>query len=222
MHWIPHTLQPQQFRLIIFTTGVAYQFLVLAVSHFMQRWYLWSATLAGDRLIIMVYTRKERHHAERKNCIVTLTLYTWYLSLGCLTNGSPIIRPWLANNSQATSDNILFSTSGRDRTTHSQTMGHETKWPRNADWSPKALRYQQIQSGVCMSSTARLCFIGRDRLTKFKQIRQQLGLLRTRQQGLSVNDIIAPMTEIRQYFPTAGSRECISILFHDYALSVSR
>ena len=59
-------------------------------------------------------------------------------------------------------------------------------------------------------------------LTKFKAIRKQLGLCRTRQQGLTPDDIREVMVEMRIIYPNAGMREMIGLLFHEHGLAVSR
>ena len=59
-------------------------------------------------------------------------------------------------------------------------------------------------------------------LTKFKAIRKQLGLCRTRQQGLTPDDIQEVMVEMRIIYPDAGVREMIGLLFHEHSLAVSR
>jgi len=60
------------------------------------------------------------------------------------------------------------------------------------------------------------------RLTKFVQIRIGMGLLRTRQQGHTIESIREPMIDLRQIYPKAGIREVISLLFHEKNMSVSR
>ena len=59
-------------------------------------------------------------------------------------------------------------------------------------------------------------------LTKFKAIRKQLGLCRTRQQGLTPDDIREVMVDMWIIYPDAGVREMIGLLFHEHGLSVSR
>ena len=59
-------------------------------------------------------------------------------------------------------------------------------------------------------------------LTKFKAIRKQLGLYRTRQKGLTPDNIRGVMVEMRNIYPDAGVREMIGLLFHEHGLAVSR
>lgn len=59
-------------------------------------------------------------------------------------------------------------------------------------------------------------------LTKLKAIRKQLGLYRTRQQGLTTNDIQEVMVEMRRMYPDAGVCEMIGLLFHEHGMAVSR
>jgi len=49
-----------------------------------------------------------------------------------------------------------------------------------------------------------------------------MGLLRTRQQGHTVESIRQAMVELRERFPLAGAREMSSLLFHERDMSVSR
>jgi len=49
-----------------------------------------------------------------------------------------------------------------------------------------------------------------------------MGLLRTRQQGHTVESIHQAMIELRERFPLAGAREMSSLLFHERDMSVSR
>ncbi len=49
-----------------------------------------------------------------------------------------------------------------------------------------------------------------------------MGLLRTRQQGHSVDSIRETMIELRTRYPLAGARDMVSILFHERGMSVSR
>jgi len=48
-----------------------------------------------------------------------------------------------------------------------------------------------------------------------------MGLLRTRQQGHTVESIHQAMIELRERFPLAGAREMSSLLFHERDMSVS-
>ncbi|KAG1832673.1 hypothetical protein EV424DRAFT_1342207 [Suillus variegatus] len=59
-------------------------------------------------------------------------------------------------------------------------------------------------------------------LTKFIQVRTDMGLLRTRQQGHTVESIRDAMLELRKMYPKAGMREIISLLHHEEGMSVSR
>ncbi|KAG6372510.1 hypothetical protein JVT61DRAFT_7616 [Boletus reticuloceps] len=58
--------------------------------------------------------------------------------------------------------------------------------------------------------------------TKFIEIREQLGLLHTRKQGHTPESIREVMIKLREAYPNAGIRDMISLLFHEYQLSVSR
>ncbi|KAG1721252.1 hypothetical protein EDB19DRAFT_1646599 [Suillus lakei] len=49
-----------------------------------------------------------------------------------------------------------------------------------------------------------------------------MGLLRTRQQGHSIESIRDAMIDLRHMYPKAGIREVISLLFHERDMSVSR
>jgi hypothetical protein len=60
------------------------------------------------------------------------------------------------------------------------------------------------------------------RLTKLREIREGMGLLRTRQQGHSIESIRDAMIDLRHMYPKAGIREVISLLFHERDMSVSR
>ncbi|KAG1833588.1 hypothetical protein F4604DRAFT_1886809 [Suillus subluteus] len=59
-------------------------------------------------------------------------------------------------------------------------------------------------------------------LTKFREIRESMGLQRTRQQGHTVESIHDAMIDLCQMYPKAGIREVISLLFHEKNMSVSR
>ncbi|KAG6369125.1 hypothetical protein JVT61DRAFT_1455 [Boletus reticuloceps] len=59
-------------------------------------------------------------------------------------------------------------------------------------------------------------------LTKFIEMRKNLGLTRTRQQGHMPDSIRGQMVELRKMYPHAGVREMISLLFHEHGLCVSR
>ena len=60
------------------------------------------------------------------------------------------------------------------------------------------------------------------RLTKFIEMREKMGLIRTRKQGHSVESIREVMQRLRKQYPKAGCREAISILFHEEHMLVSR
>ncbi|KAG1908077.1 uncharacterized protein F5891DRAFT_974653 [Suillus fuscotomentosus] len=53
-------------------------------------------------------------------------------------------------------------------------------------------------------------------------VRMDMGLLRTRQQGHTVESIHDAMLELREMYPKAGMREIISLLHHEEGMSVSR
>ncbi|KIJ04409.1 hypothetical protein PAXINDRAFT_22304 [Paxillus involutus ATCC 200175] len=59
-------------------------------------------------------------------------------------------------------------------------------------------------------------------LTKFVQIRNSLGLYRTRQQRHTPEMICKAMVELWAMYPKAGAREMVSLLFHEYSMSVAR
>jgi hypothetical protein len=63
-------------------------------------------------------------------------------------------------------------------------------------------------------------FVGR--ITKFKEIRNEMGLLRTRKQNHSIDSIRKAMIELRQAYPNAGAREMVILLFHEKEMNVSR
>jgi hypothetical protein len=60
------------------------------------------------------------------------------------------------------------------------------------------------------------------RQTSFRAIRKSMGLLRTRQQGHTVESIRDAMVELQEHFPLAGARDMASILFHEKDLLVLR
>ncbi|KAH7922898.1 hypothetical protein BV22DRAFT_1016396 [Leucogyrophana mollusca] len=57
---------------------------------------------------------------------------------------------------------------------------------------------------------------------KFREMRESMGLLRTRQQGHSVDSISDAMQRLRPIYPNAGIREMASLLFHEEGMMVSR
>ncbi|KAG1847850.1 hypothetical protein DFJ58DRAFT_730028 [Suillus subalutaceus] len=59
-------------------------------------------------------------------------------------------------------------------------------------------------------------------ITKFKEIRNEMGLLRTRKQNHSIDSIREAMIELRQAYPNAGAREMVILLFHEKEMNVSR
>lgn len=59
-------------------------------------------------------------------------------------------------------------------------------------------------------------------MTKFRQMRESMGLFRARQQGLNVEEIKDAMQDLRTQYPLAGVREMKNILFHERGLSVTR
>lgn len=60
------------------------------------------------------------------------------------------------------------------------------------------------------------------RYTKFREIRNDMGLLRTRQQSHTIESIREAMIELRKAYPNAGAREMVILLFHEKEMSVSR
>jgi hypothetical protein len=61
-----------------------------------------------------------------------------------------------------------------------------------------------------------------DRITKFKEIRNEMGLLCTRKQNHSIDSIREAMIELRKAYPNAGAREMVILLFHEKEMNVSR
>ncbi|KAJ7759725.1 hypothetical protein DFH07DRAFT_918861 [Mycena maculata] len=59
-------------------------------------------------------------------------------------------------------------------------------------------------------------------LTRFLEMREAMGLLRTRKQGHDVDSIREAMLRLRAQYPKAGQREISSLLFHEEDMSVSR
>ncbi|KAG1721185.1 hypothetical protein EDB19DRAFT_1835618 [Suillus lakei] len=59
-------------------------------------------------------------------------------------------------------------------------------------------------------------------IMKLKEIQSDMGLQRARQQGHSVETIHDAMLDLRQIYPNSGSREMISLLFHERGMAVSR
>ncbi|KAG2359559.1 hypothetical protein BDR07DRAFT_1452328 [Suillus spraguei] len=58
--------------------------------------------------------------------------------------------------------------------------------------------------------------------TKFRQICNDMGLLRTRQQSHTIESIREAMIELRKAYPNAGAQEMVILLFHKKEMSVSR
>ncbi|KAJ7176192.1 hypothetical protein C8R43DRAFT_942992 [Mycena crocata] len=56
----------------------------------------------------------------------------------------------------------------------------------------------------------------------FREIREGLGLFRTRKQGHDVESIRPALIRLRSQYPKVGAREIISLLFHEENMSVSR
>ncbi|KAJ7765932.1 hypothetical protein DFH07DRAFT_1014518 [Mycena maculata] len=59
-------------------------------------------------------------------------------------------------------------------------------------------------------------------LTRFRQIRESLGLYHTRSQHHDINSIRPALLRLRAQYPKAGAREIVSLLFHEENMSVSR
>ncbi|KAG1801180.1 hypothetical protein EV424DRAFT_1351975 [Suillus variegatus] len=59
-------------------------------------------------------------------------------------------------------------------------------------------------------------------ITKFRDMRIEMGLLRTRQQNHTIESIREAMIELRKAYPNAGAREMVILLFHEKEMSVSR
>ncbi|KAJ7843631.1 hypothetical protein B0H14DRAFT_3139543 [Mycena olivaceomarginata] len=59
-------------------------------------------------------------------------------------------------------------------------------------------------------------------ITRFRQIREALGLFRTWKQDHDVTTIRQAMIRLRDQYPKAGAREIVSLLFHEENMSVSR
>jgi hypothetical protein len=62
----------------------------------------------------------------------------------------------------------------------------------------------------------------RVRLTKFLEIRNAMGLRRTRQQGHTVETVCDTLADLRKTYPNAGAREMVNLLFHERNMSVAR
>ncbi|KAK7016029.1 hypothetical protein R3P38DRAFT_3321518 [Favolaschia claudopus] len=59
-------------------------------------------------------------------------------------------------------------------------------------------------------------------LTRFREMRKELGLTRARQQNHTVETIRDAMLRLRLQYPKAGHREISSLLFHEESMSVPR
>ncbi|KAJ7729286.1 hypothetical protein B0H14DRAFT_3617421 [Mycena olivaceomarginata] len=59
-------------------------------------------------------------------------------------------------------------------------------------------------------------------IIRFRQIREALGLFRTRKQDHDVTTIRQAMIRLWDQYPKAGAREIVSLLFHEENMSVSR
>ncbi|KAG1801310.1 hypothetical protein EV424DRAFT_1586045 [Suillus variegatus] len=59
-------------------------------------------------------------------------------------------------------------------------------------------------------------------ITKFRDMRIEMGLLHTRQQNHTIESIREAMIELRKAYPNAGAREMVILLFHEKEMSVSR
>ncbi|KAF8996698.1 hypothetical protein BDQ17DRAFT_1249445 [Cyathus striatus] len=59
-------------------------------------------------------------------------------------------------------------------------------------------------------------------LTKFIEMREKMGLFRTRKQNHDVESIRPAMIRLRTQYPQAGAREMVSLLFHEESMAVSR
>ncbi|KAJ6596587.1 hypothetical protein B0H10DRAFT_2441868 [Mycena sp. CBHHK59/15] len=58
--------------------------------------------------------------------------------------------------------------------------------------------------------------------TKFREMRENMGLYRTKKQGHDVDSIRDAMIRLRAQYPRAGQREISGLLFHEEDMSVSR
>ncbi|KAJ6474357.1 hypothetical protein C8R45DRAFT_835079 [Mycena sanguinolenta] len=59
-------------------------------------------------------------------------------------------------------------------------------------------------------------------ITRFRQIRESLGLFRSRKQEHNFDTITSPMIRLHAQYPKAGAREMVSLLFHEENMSVPR
>lgn len=75
---------------------------------------------------------------------------------------------------------------------------------------------------IIIASSSSIEILDDYRLTKFVELRESMGLFRTRKQGHSIETIAAAVQRIRAQYPKAGTREMISLLFHKENMSVAR
>jgi hypothetical protein len=61
-----------------------------------------------------------------------------------------------------------------------------------------------------------------NRMTSFKRMRKEMGLVRARQAGETVESIQPAMVRLRERFPKAGCREMKNLLFYEENKSVPR
>ncbi|KAG6843514.1 hypothetical protein H0H93_000741, partial [Arthromyces matolae] len=59
-------------------------------------------------------------------------------------------------------------------------------------------------------------------LTRFREMREAMGLIRARKAGYDVEDIKDTMRELRKQYPKAGAREMVGLLFHEHSMSVPK
>ncbi|CAK5283374.1 unnamed protein product [Mycena citricolor] len=59
-------------------------------------------------------------------------------------------------------------------------------------------------------------------IATFRKIRENLGFLRARRQGHTVESIAGAITKLRVTYPKAGGQEMVSLLFHEEEINVSR
>ncbi|KAJ8495672.1 hypothetical protein ONZ45_g12770 [Pleurotus djamor] len=73
-----------------------------------------------------------------------------------------------------------------------------------------------IQGGYFKTDTHGLA------VKKLRKYREKLGLVRARSAKLTVQDIRAPMTELRAMYPKAGTRDMLKLLKEEHGLHVTR
>ncbi|KAJ7086295.1 hypothetical protein C8R43DRAFT_1092660 [Mycena crocata] len=59
-------------------------------------------------------------------------------------------------------------------------------------------------------------------ITRFREVRERMGLFRSRSQGHNVESIQSAMIRLRAQYPKAGQREISGLLFHEENMSVPR